>query len=883
MPYLNTQSGLGGFFDALTSQLVQRRQAQSAYDAYAQAQGAQPLSADRQPGFFDRLIGAFSTAPLDTTSKYAAAASGTTLSSAATGQNAPAPATSTPGTMAPPAPPMAYTSPVAAPSLVSTQSIVGPAPVPPASPPTPAGPLPSMASAQGVPQSGGLQGLFTSAAQNYSLPPGYLPRLAAIESSFNQNAVSPTGAAGPYQFTKGTAAQYGLADPTNWADSTDAAARLTADNAASLTQALGRTPTAGELYLAHQQGAAGAAKLLANPTARAGDVVGDKAVRVNGGDPNMTAGQFAGMWMSKFGDPGPVAQSAIAAGFNTPFNGQPIGPNPNGFTPPQSQDPGLPTMAASGMGTQLPNATPFPIARMSPSAARLASSSAGQPIQPAPGGDNTPDQPTSLASTGSSPGSTQQVTGAPPSQPYGSVPLNVGGQMLTRQQAENADGFDHTDYDAAAAKAGLIPSAATAPPFGDGGPSVAAPSSSSRSAGTAVALTPATAAPSAVSPPPAAGAPTSSNAAFSITPTMIGALIKNPDTQQFGLQLWQHMLTTKSQPQIAHSGDWILDANGRPLYQIPDKPELTDTIKNYQYAAGQGYTGGFTQYQSDQQKADKAQLVDIPLPNGQFQKAWALPGQNPTPANYVGTPYTRQPANQVTIDQKAESSQEGEYGKAVGQEIGETVKAGASAPQALNQIAMMRAAAARAGDNLSTGPFGTWTLKAKQAISNALGIEIPGTSEGEVINNIGYGLAKQAARAISNRPTQFEFGQPLAVKPGLSLSPQGMQAVLNIREQDLRDQVALARLASVKANRDNWAAVKADYYDQHPVMSPFDPSQPLGAGDVQAINDSVQGRQSQSISAQEASALPVVSSPEAAARLKPGTMFKTPDGRIKQR
>ncbi len=63
---------------------------------------------------------------------------------------------------------------------------------------------------------------------------------------------------------------------------------------------LGRPVTGGELYLAHQQGPGGAAKLLSNPNALAVDIVGAKAVKLNGGNEKMTAGEFANIWISKF-------------------------------------------------------------------------------------------------------------------------------------------------------------------------------------------------------------------------------------------------------------------------------------------------------------------------------------------------------------------------------------------------------------------------------------------------------------------------------------------------------------------------------------------------------------------------------------------------------
>lgn len=109
-----------------------------------------------------------------------------------------------------------------------------------------------------------------------------------------------SSAKGPFQFIDATARQYGLQDPFDVQAATDAAARLARDNAAILARATGRQPTAAELYLAHQQGGGGAAKLLANPNARAVDIVGRDAVRLNGGREDMTAGEFAGIWLNKF-------------------------------------------------------------------------------------------------------------------------------------------------------------------------------------------------------------------------------------------------------------------------------------------------------------------------------------------------------------------------------------------------------------------------------------------------------------------------------------------------------------------------------------------------------------------------------------------------------
>lgn len=143
--------------------------------------------------------------------------------------------------------------------------------------------------------------LLRSFEERERLPAGYLARIRSIESANGQNTFNPkSGAAGDFQFIPSTARQYGLKDPYDLNQSADAAARFTRDNANYLQKALGREPTAAELYLAHQQGAGGAVKLLSNPDSPAGELVGSKAIAWNGGDPNASASEFANKWLAKF-------------------------------------------------------------------------------------------------------------------------------------------------------------------------------------------------------------------------------------------------------------------------------------------------------------------------------------------------------------------------------------------------------------------------------------------------------------------------------------------------------------------------------------------------------------------------------------------------------
>lgn len=150
---------------------------------------------------------------------------------------------------------------------------------------------------------GEIRSVISEAAARHGVDPNALLTIAWIESKGDPNAKNPNSSAGGlFQFIDSTARGYGLSNKFDPAQAADAAARLARDNSTALEGVLGRKPTAGELYLAHQQGIGGATKLLSNPNARAADLVGADAVRLNGGSADMTAGQFASLWMKKAGD-----------------------------------------------------------------------------------------------------------------------------------------------------------------------------------------------------------------------------------------------------------------------------------------------------------------------------------------------------------------------------------------------------------------------------------------------------------------------------------------------------------------------------------------------------------------------------------------------------
>lgn len=147
--------------------------------------------------------------------------------------------------------------------------------------------------------------LIAQSANKYGgkyFTPETMVRIGQLESNLRPGAQNPNSSAGGlFQFIDSTWKQYGQGNKMDPAANADAAGRYLADVGTHLEKVLGRPPTPGELYLGHQQGPGGAAKLLSNPDARAVDLVGADAVRLNGGRPDMTAREFANLWNKKLG------------------------------------------------------------------------------------------------------------------------------------------------------------------------------------------------------------------------------------------------------------------------------------------------------------------------------------------------------------------------------------------------------------------------------------------------------------------------------------------------------------------------------------------------------------------------------------------------------
>ena len=178
---------------------------------------------------------------------------------------------------------------------------------------------------------------MTRLEQAEGLPNNYLETISMLESSGGANMGTGEKFIGIFQIGPEVAADFGVT-PEQLKDprvNAQVAAKLAARNAKIIRARLNREPQPWELYLAHQQGAGGAASLLQNPSMNVVDVMtnvygGDRerarqAVIQNGGREDMTAAEFAGLWAQKFG--GALPQQPQQAGVLTASGPSITGPS----------------------------------------------------------------------------------------------------------------------------------------------------------------------------------------------------------------------------------------------------------------------------------------------------------------------------------------------------------------------------------------------------------------------------------------------------------------------------------------------------------------------------------------------------------------------------
>ena len=134
---------------------------------------------------------------------------------------------------------------------------------------------------------------------NLMLTMGYIE---SARNSYDPKSRNPkSGASGIYQIMPKYYADYGVTSATVWdpVHNIRGAIKHTLLNINRFKKEVGRSPTAGEVYIMHQQGYTGSRNLFRNPNSSAASIVGTSAVVQNGGHPGMTARQLVDKWGSK--------------------------------------------------------------------------------------------------------------------------------------------------------------------------------------------------------------------------------------------------------------------------------------------------------------------------------------------------------------------------------------------------------------------------------------------------------------------------------------------------------------------------------------------------------------------------------------------------------
>lgn len=187
---------------------------------------------------------------------------------------------------------------------------------------------------------------FSAPERGAGVPQGYVSRTIHLESGDDPNAragkYSGLGQFGPAEMKK-----YGITDPGDVTQVSNALLTEAEENRRPLATALGRNPSPSELYIAHQQGQGGAAALFSNPDRTAwqairkfygSDQVAKQAIWGNmtdsmkaqfpGGVETVKAGDFANLWRDRYQTPGTQGTQIIDREAAYRRNDQMFGNNP---------------------------------------------------------------------------------------------------------------------------------------------------------------------------------------------------------------------------------------------------------------------------------------------------------------------------------------------------------------------------------------------------------------------------------------------------------------------------------------------------------------------------------------------------------------------------
>jgi hypothetical protein len=158
-------------------------------------------------------------------------------------------------------------------------------------------------------------------------------------------------------------------------------------------------------------------------------------------------------------------------------------------------------------------------------------------------------------------------------------------------------------------------------------------------------------------------------------------------------------------------------------------------------------------------------------------------------------------------------------------------------------LALLNDAYKNGGDNISGGPWGNFILQGKQFL-NQMGIGgdwdefQKGLNASQIISKLNATLATQMVKELTSRGTQMELALGMKNNPGLLMTNQGAQYMLNILDQVQDQKEKWGQLASQFDPGDRgYLQAKQRFYDTHRLISPFTGKPLVNASDWQADMD----------------------------------------------
>jgi hypothetical protein len=645
-----------------------------------------------------------------------------------------------------------------------------------------------------------------AAGDQFGVSPDYMAKTAWIESKFNPNADNGV-AKGLYQFVPSTAKAYGLADPFDAHANATAAARLASDNRDALSRSLGRAPNDAELYLAHQQGAGGAAKLLANPNAPAASIVGRQAVVQNGGRADMTAGQFANMWLSKYNNlqpkgrnnpadlPSPGASEAGGAPFNPP---QAAGAPLSNFQQIPGSAPVLPDEFNPQQQVAAPQAANVPVGlppgavpqNAQPSLSRLPDSAV---VPPAPGVP-VASRDASGALSYTQPGSAPQpdpVAPNPDISAPGAVEAGAGpaNDLISQATAARAANPQPGDQRIQLGQNGALPPGAEKLLGAlEGSPEARATGAQPGASGSrgVSALYTAPATPGA-SPAPSPAIPGATGAGVSARSRTLLMMALNPSLSPSQRQMAASAMTAlQAQDKVSHidlgNSIGIMDGRGNIVRQIPKEsaPKWEKLNDGTLYDSRTGQTRAANGGPAFRALVDPAERARYGIPAND-QKPYQIGADGKLSA--VGGNGTN-----VNVETKTESAFDQSIAKSQAELFTGVATDGMTAKGDLANIQALR-------DNISKLPGGF--LGGAQAIAKSYGISIgPNTSNLEAANAILNKLVPAQRQGMPGAASDRDVQMFKDALPKLSNTPEGNKTIIDTMEALTRHKMAAGEIAN---------------------------------------------------------------------------------------